>query len=119
MNIKTVFLFGILLGLFFSCTTDSEFDLIEPINTNNITYTNTVKSIIDANCIVCHNSGVEPIAPFPLETYNQVRDKAENGPLLFRIQLPDGDPQIMPQTGKMPQSNIDPIVAWAAQGFVE
>jgi len=71
------------------------------------------------NCIVCHNSGPNPIAPFPLETYSQVRDKAENGPLLTRIQLPAGDPSIMPKTGKMPQQLIDIIVAWADQGFLE
>jgi len=119
MKIKSVLLITVLV-LFFSCTDDKESDLIEEIIIETVTYTDNVKTIIDNNCIVCHNSGVNPIAPFPLETYTEVMEKAENeGPLLFRIQLPTGDPQIMPQTGKMPQNLIDFIVSWADDGFLE
>jgi uncharacterized membrane protein len=119
MKLKLVFLITVLV-LFFSCTDDKESDLIEEIITETVTYTDNVKTIIDNNCIVCHNSGANPIAPFPLETYTQVKEKAENsGPLLFRIQLDAGNPQIMPQTGKMPQNLIDVIVSWAEEGFLE
>jgi uncharacterized membrane protein len=110
-----VLIFFLMLG----CASDSQSDLVEAINIDNVTYLGDVKTIIDGNCIVCHNSGPNPIGPFPLETYAQVRDKAENGPLLFRIQLPAGDPSVMPKTGKMPQQLINVIVAWAAQGFLE
>jgi len=113
----------ILMSIFFivliGCASDSQSDLIDLIKVGKVTYTTDVKKVIDDNCIVCHNSGLNPIAPFPLETYNQVRGKAENGPLLTRIQLPAGDPSIMPKTGKMPQQLIDIIVAWADQGFIE
>lgn len=105
--------------LLVACASDSQSDLILPLEINNVTYIANVKEIIDANCIVCHNSGANPIAPFPLETYIEVRDKAEFGALLFRIQLPDGDPSIMPKTGKMPQQFIDVILDWTASGFLE
>ena len=114
-------LLGIFLGIFFfgGCASDSQSDLIIPETLNKVNYTNRVKAIIDDNCIVCHNSDPNPIAPFPLETYNQVKDKAQNGQLLTRIQLPAGDPAVMPKTGKMPQQLIDVIVAWAEGGFLE
>ena len=35
-------------------------------------YYNDVKSIVDAKCASCHTDGA--IAPFPLETYEQVHD---------------------------------------------
>jgi len=113
------YLIILLLISLVGCASDSQSDLIDPIKVAKVTYTTDVKKVIDDNCIVCHNSGPNPIAPFPLETYSQVRDKAENGPLLTRIQLPAGDPSIMPKTGKMPQQLIDIIVAWADQGFLE
>jgi len=112
---------GIFLGILFfgSCASDSQSDLIIPETLNKVSYTNRVKAIIDSNCIVCHNSGANPIGPFPLETYTKVKDKAQNGQLLVRIQLPAGDPSVMPKTGKMPQQLIDVIVAWADGGFLE
>ncbi len=109
-----LFLFLLIVG----CTSVSEDDLIDDIDLSSVTYMGNVKTIIDNNCVVCHNSGLNPIGPFPLETFEQVKDKAENGTLLFRIQLPDGDPNIMPQTGKMPQSTIDVILEWKEQGFL-
>jgi len=107
------------LVLSISCASDSQLDLIEPVNLTNLTFRDDVKPVIDSNCIVCHNSGPNPIAPFPLETYAEVRNKAENGALLARIQLPAGSPSIMPKTGKMPQQLIDVIVAWAENGYLE
>jgi len=105
--------------LLMSCASDSQSDLIEPIIIKTLTYNADIKPIIDNNCIVCHNSGPNPIGPFPLETYLEVKDKAKNGALLVRIQLSAGDPSIMPKTGKMPQQLIDIIVAWADQGYLE
>lgn len=103
-----------------SCTSASQEDLLEPfIQPLLTTYIDDVKPIISANCVTCHNSSPNAFGPFPLETYEEVKDKAENGPLLFRIQLPDGDVDIMPKPGKMPQNKIDVIVSWANDGFVE
>jgi hypothetical protein len=117
--IKKICLFSLVIISFISCTNDKEGDLVDVLCEDIFTYNDCVKAIIDNNCIVCHNSGANPVAPFPLETYDQVKDKAQNGQLLNRIQLPDGDAAIMPQTGKMPQANIDVIVAWANEGFIE
>ncbi len=101
-----------------SCTNDSSEDFLGVIP-NVVNYTEHIKPIINNNCLTCHNSNPNPIGPFPLETYDEVQDKTENGNLLQRIQLPVGDPLIMPQTGKMSQTNIDIILKWKDQGYLE
>lgn len=102
-----------------SCTNDKQSDLEVQLCEDTFTYTDCVKTIIDNNCIICHHSGADALGPFPLETYAQVRDVAENGAMLDRIQRADGADGIMPQTGKMPQANIDAILAWVNGGFEE
>jgi hypothetical protein len=51
-----------------------------------------------------------------METYTQVRDAAENGNMICRI-----DDQscgtVMPQSGRMPQSTINIIKNWVANGY--
>jgi len=86
--------------------------------TDSVTYTANVKAIIDANCVSCHANGGS--ASFrPLTTYAQVKDAVENAGLLNRIQLQNGEDGLMPQTGRMPQGNIDIILQWDADGLLE
>lgn len=106
------------ISLIIGCANDSSDDFLSPIP-DVVNYTNHIKPIITSNCISCHNSNANPVGPFPLETYNEVRDKTENGNLLQRIQLPAGNPLIMPPTGKMSQTNIDIILKWKNQGYLE
>lgn len=77
-----------------------------------------MKIIVDNNCVVCHNSRPNAIGPFPLKSYEQVKDNAENGAILYCIKLPDGDPNIMPKNGKLPQNLIDVILVWVDQGYL-
>lgn len=101
-----------------SCTNDSVDGLMIEIDT--ITYTNRIKVIIDSNCIACHNSDADAIGPFPLETYEQVKDKVENGQLLVRIQLEQGDGSLMPQGGdRLSQGLINDILSWQDEGYLE
>ena len=102
-----------------SCTNDKQSDLEDLVCVDTFTYTACVKEIIDNNCTVCHHSGADAVGPFALETYAQVRDVAENGNMLDRIQREDGAEGAMPQTGKMPQGKIDVILAWVNGGFQE
>lgn len=118
MNYKNILIITFLVVLF-SCTNDKQSDFEVQPCVDTFTYNDCVKTIIDNNCIICHHSGANALGPFPLETYEQVKEKAENGALLDRIQLPDGADGIMPQTGKMPQANIDVILAWANEGYIE
>lgn len=88
----------------------------QPVTTTN--YTRNVKSIIDANCIGCHQSGRS--AGFrPLTTFAEVKAAVESAGLLTRIQLQTGQQGIMPQAGRMSQANIDVIVKWNTDGLRE
>jgi hypothetical protein len=81
---------------------------------SNPTYAVQVQPIIQSNCLSCHSAsgGQFPV----METYAQVRDAAENGDLICRI-----DDQscgaVMPQSGRMPQNTIKTIKNWATNGF--
>lgn len=80
----------------------------------NPTYTANVKSIIVNNCLSCHSVAGAELPT--METYSQVRDAAENGDMICRI-----DDQscgtVMPQTGRMPQPKINTIKNWVANGY--
>lgn len=113
--IQSVFVSMILL----SCSNDSTSDLIDN-DIQQISYTNTVKSIIDNNCISCHGSIPINGASIPLTTYQNVKDAILNQELLDRISRSQGDPSMMPSGGtRLPQPIIDQISAWASEGFNE
>jgi len=121
---KTIVL-TLLLAAFASCSDSETVQDIEtpptpnpPDPTTAITYTKNVKSIIDANCIGCHQSG-RSAAFRPLTTYAQVKAAVESAGLLTRIQLQNGEQGIMPQGGRMSQANIDLIVKWNTDGLKE
>ena len=109
--------FGIVFVL--SCTNDSSSDLID-ITQGEITYTNTVKSIIDNNCIMCHAAVPVNGAPMSLTTYENVKSAVLTRGLLIRISKAQGEPGMMPNGGtRLPQAKIDQILEWANNGFLE
>lgn len=128
---KKVLMLTILMAIFTSCSDSDTYQDIEtppttgtpnpnpnPDPTTAVTYTKNVKSIVDANCIGCHQSGRS--AGFrPLTTYAEVKAAVENANLLGRIQLQTGQQGIMPQGGRMSQANIDVIVKWNTDGLKE
>ncbi|KGO79940.1 hypothetical protein Q763_12105 [Flavobacterium beibuense F44-8] len=117
---KKAILYTGLLALFFvSCDSNTYEDISEEQNiVGTVTYTANVKTIIDNNCLSCHAPG--GVASFrPLLTYAQVKDAVENHNLLGRIQLQNGQQQLMPQTGRMPQANINLILQWNTDGLLE
>ncbi len=79
----------------------------------NPTYTANIKPIITANCTSCHSTdgGQDPY----LENYDQVKEAVISHGLLDEIAAPSGEG--MPEAGRMPQSKIDAINTWAANGF--
>lgn len=80
----------------------------------NITYSNAVKPIIDNNCISCHGDLGNQ---FPkLDTYTQVKDATETGDVLCRID-DQSCGSVMPQGGRMTQTNINIIKKWAENKF--
>lgn len=118
--IKSLTFFSSIL-IITSCTSDSESDLTNntPIN-ENVTYTGTIRNIIDNNCIMCHGTTPTNGAPMPLTTYANVKDAVLNRGLLDRISRPQGSPGMMPSGGtRLPQSTIDQVVQWKNNGLLE
>jgi hypothetical protein len=112
---KKVFFFITFLFHFTSCTNDSENDLINVPDT--VTYNNSVKAIIDANCIGCHGN-TNPLANLSLTNFSQVQEEVDN--IIERIELPQGTTGLMPQSGtRLPQNSIDIIKKWRDDGLNE
>ncbi|MDI9256637.1 MULTISPECIES: hypothetical protein [Flavobacterium] len=103
-----------------SCTNDSSSDLVGNNDFDNVTYTNTIKSIIDNNCISCHAATPINGAPMSLTTYENVKQAVQERGLLDRISRAQGAPGMMPSGGtRLPQSLIDLVFEWNAQGLNE
>lgn len=102
--------------LSYSCTT-AEIPLEQdpdPIPTT-VTYVSDVKTIIDNNCISCHGA-VSPNAGLSLVTYQQVKNSAQNGNLIARM---NDQVNPMPQ-GQILSVNIRAIIdKWRDDGFLE
>lgn len=102
------------------CANDSTDDLTDFVPVDNVTYTNTVKSIIDNNCLFCHAAVPVNGAPMSLTTYEKVREAVQNRGLLDRISRAQGSPGMMPNGGtRLPQNQIDLIFQWSQQGLQE
>ncbi|MFC4218931.1 hypothetical protein [Flagellimonas marina] len=117
-----------LLFLLQSCAYDSEDDLIaieendgeddsENPDGPGITYVNTIKAIMDSNCVSCHSSPPRNGAPFALVNYNQVSGRA-NG-ILNAMARESGSPGAMPPAGTLPQNTINQIQEWIDNGTPE
>ncbi len=114
---STLFLGTILVS---SCTNDSSADLSGIGDLDEVTYTNTVKSIIDNNCISCHAGTPINGAPMSLTTYENVKQAVLNRGLLNRISRAQGEPGMMPNGGtRLPQAVINQVQEWANQGLNE
>lgn len=83
--------------------------------TDVIKYESTVKQIMTANCIVCHKGASAP-AGLDLTTYQSVKNAAENGKLIDRMNDPSNP---MPQSGLLSVEIRNQIDKWKADGFLE
>jgi hypothetical protein len=100
-----------------SCYYDVEEELYpnNPCQTTNMSFTADIKPIIDQNCVGCH-SGPAPNAQIDLSTYDGVKQVADNGKLLDVISRPNGDPSLMPPSGKLSDCKIRKINSWVIDG---
>jgi hypothetical protein len=73
MKINLLFLIAFLLA---GCYYNKDQTLADVCSTTNVSYSNTITQIINANsCLTCH-SGPTPLGTFTLENYTQVKAKA-------------------------------------------
>ncbi len=116
-----IFLFAFCV---WSCTNDSESDLIEIAQeepdgggTDEVTYENTVRAIIQNSCVGCHNDPPRNGAPFSLVTFQQVSARADN--IVNAMSRQNGAAGAMPPVGRLPQNTIDKIQEWIDNGLPE
>jgi len=119
---KILVIISFLTFAFYSCSYDSESDLItpieEPINNGEIVnYVDNVQPILASSCISCHASPPVNGAPFSLINYDQVSQRANN--VLNAMSRQNGASGAMPPAGRLPQTTIDIIQQWINDGLSE
>jgi len=99
--------------IFTSCSSDSD-DPMDEVQPTVVTYTNSVKNIINGNCTNCHGNPTSNNAPSSLNTYDLVKTAVESKNLIGRIES-----GVMPPNGSLSTSQITAIKNWQAGGFIE
>lgn len=119
---KTLFAFGSLAAFLLilatptGCYYDNEEDRFPnpSCDTLDMRFSIEIRDIMQANCDRCHLSSSSSFSGIPFETYDQVKEVADNGKLLDRINNA-GSP--MPQDeGLMSLCNRQKIEAWVNAG---
>lgn len=119
-------LFGLVLcicmmALWNGCYYDVEEELyggITPCDTTNVSYTQAVATLLDAQCTGCH-SGADPDGSLMLDQYVPASEAALSGLMLARILLPEGDPDKMPPEGSLSSCHILTLEQWVINGAPE
>ena len=118
-NIKIVLVILVSSIFYVSCNTTIIQDLQPKVALP--TYSANVAPVINANCVSCHSDAGNQTSPY-LDTYDALKLACQtsvngNGTVLCRIDGSCGS--YMPQSGAMPQANIDMIKTWAANGYAQ
>ncbi|MDC1162329.1 hypothetical protein OAT18_02685 [Tenacibaculum sp.] len=103
-----------IITLIVNCTT-AEIPLAGVPVDKTITYTQDIQPIIFNNCLTCHSS-VNPRNGLVLETHNQVKNSAQNGTLIARM---NDVANPMPQSGLLTANKRALIDKWKADGYLE
>jgi hypothetical protein len=91
--------------------------------TENMSYTNDIKPLLDASCVGCH-SGASPSGNISLDTYDAVAtaaaiDPGSYGSLYGAVSHASGNSPMPKSADKLPDCTIDQIKAWIDQGALD
>lgn len=84
-------------------------------DTTNMTYTQNIEPIISSYCVGCH-SGSAPSGNISLETYNHVKQSADNGDLLGTIKHMPAYSAMPKNSAQLDDCTISQIEAWINSG---
>ncbi len=98
-----------------SCSSDSIDEDIIPQDGNDVTYSGTIKKIMDNKCLNCHSDPTKNGAPMPLTTFEHTKEAVENRDLIGRVE--NGS---MPSSGsKLTAVQIKAIKDWETGGLAQ
>jgi hypothetical protein len=125
MKVNKLIILSLLTLCMFSCSNDSESDLIDNPNDPGdpddpielVNYTDDIATIMQSACIGCHASPPINGAPFALTNFSQVDQRSSS--ILNRMELQSGSPGAMPPSGRLPQATIDKVQQWINDGKPE
>lgn len=118
MNFKNIQLLPSLALVLISCTNDSTNDLTEVIPVDETITFSRVKTIMQANCNSCHGTTPTSGVPISLVTYDDVKTAILENDLIGRMSIENGGDGLMPEGGpRLPQTTIDVVIKWQADGF--
>ncbi len=107
------------LLLLAACTSDSAEDDVAPqpqvCDTDNITYSQTITTILDTNCYSCHSTAAAT-AGVVLDTYSGLKKQVDNGKLVGVITHAAGFPPMPQAAPKLSNCNISKIRKWVDAG---
>ena len=116
-NLKTI-VFTASIVLMASCSSSEikEPDTVTPVTPTKTTYEKDIKTLINNSCATsaCHDA-VSPQAGLPLTNFTQVKNAAQNGNLITRI---NSNSNPMPPSGKN-QTIISMIDKWKNDVYLE
>jgi len=98
------------------CYYDNEEDRFPGSNscdTTSMRFSVEIKQIMEDNCNRCHLESEPNYSGVPFETYDQVKEVADNGKLVDRINDQNAP---MPQEGLMALCDRQKIAAWVNAG---
>ncbi|MEZ4957811.1 MAG: hypothetical protein R2825_29910 [Saprospiraceae bacterium] len=87
-------------------------------NTDNVTYGNTVTTIIATWCYACH-AGSNPVGLIRLDSYAAVKAAVNDGKLLGTIRHDAGFKAMPDGGGKLPDCDIEQIEKWVNDGALD
>lgn len=108
----------IVIVLFLSACSYNKEELLFPdyCNTQDVTYSSTIRGIINTyNCLSCHGP-VNPYAGFSLDTYAGVKTKVDENRLIGAITHAPGFSPMPQNAAKMSKCDIDKIKKWIENG---
>lgn len=116
---KRIQILPVLLMLFIltGCSSGSDDDNMGPPDGGDteVTYTGTIKAIINGNCIGCHNSPPVNGAPMSLTTYQDVRSAVQSRGLIGAVE----SGAMPPTSNNLTSSQVQAIKDWQGDGFPE
>ena len=104
-----------------SCSESSPADLVdEQTGTEVVTYKNNIEGIISNKCVSCHGTIPTNGAPMSLNSLASLKESILNQGLINRLNLDLSNVLAMPLGGpKLLPSQINAIIKWQNEGFVE